>query len=87
MHGPKFIPFDFNSILVQLEGNTIMGLNLKKIIFQFHIGAIRSLLHVTSVIIQTHFNSILVQLEVRSLSEKIGYSRNFNSILVQLEAG
>ena len=55
--------------------------------FQFHIGAIRSVLRQSLYSEMLNFNSILVQLEERP--DRVGAVSgvHFNSILVQLEEG
>ena len=53
----------FNSILVQLEALFCSDLYGSLTMFQFHIGAIRSLLPPCLLFFVLRFNSILVQLE------------------------
>ena len=77
----------FNSILVQLEA---VWAGVRKMSddarFQFHIGAIRSVLSRIRTRIYGCFNSILVQLEVYASVKFAPLMSGFNSILVQLEA-
>ena len=76
----------FNSILVQLEvAFAVQRCAEGK--FQFHIGAIRSLIKVAGVCTAQGFNSILVQLEACKQPQQLAFLPRFNSILVQLEAG
>ena len=77
--------FCFNSILVQLEAQKEYTERLEDAMFQFHIGAIRSLISECLKRGFISFNSILVQLEVLRGNRQKVRSFRFNSILVQLE--
>ena len=74
----------FNSIKVRLEHLFVDCLQLHQS-FQFHKGAIRTLLSTQKFLSKTYFNSIKVRLEL--LSPMIERSRvaDFNSIKVRLE--
>ena len=55
---------NFNSIKVRLELSCHLLVLLLSLIFQFHKGAIRTLLVLSLVVCHQHFNSIKVRLEL-----------------------
>ena len=76
--------FDFNSIKVRLERN---WLRCRKALipFQFHKGAIRTMVSLWSASVIHNFNSIKVRLEpAAQMGDRSLYS-DFNSIKVRLE--
>ena len=75
---------DFNSIKVRLE-HYYKIYQLRHIKFQFHKGAIRTILASDTFTARNYFNSIKVRLELNVRYYERFLKLNFNSIKVRLE--
>lgn len=62
--------FHFNSIVVRLEPSIELKGRIKKHVFQFHNGEIRTLIPMGKILFFPNFNSMKVRLEVERIEQQ-----------------